>query len=267
LILSIYVHDFHRHEGSRQVSTAAVFEPDYYSGYPEEHSVFGDLLPDVPPIKTFVSSDRHASVTPEELCQKWSIGLKQARNTLKSTTQHGVRSSVLPISWRYGADRYYNKKRLRTNIGTDWMYGSHKSMHGNTGGQVFGGGDSHFIDFYPGTSKSLAGEGLKSFIHDWGRPDTIVMDGANEQTGRNTEFQRTCRKEDIHVHVTEPYRPEQNPAEKMIGEAKKKWFRHVMKKRPHPRTWDYGFKWICKIMQRTAYDTPTLKNRTSIECM
>jgi hypothetical protein len=49
-------------------------------------------LQDVPATRTFESKERHTSVTPEDLSERWSIGLGQARETLKRTTQRIVRS-------------------------------------------------------------------------------------------------------------------------------------------------------------------------------
>ena len=41
---------------------------------------------DEPAAKTFVSAERHISVTPEDLSKRWGIGLQQAKETLKRTT-------------------------------------------------------------------------------------------------------------------------------------------------------------------------------------
>jgi len=64
---------------------------------------------DLPGHKTFISKQRHSAVTPEQLSKRWSIGLTQARQTIKVTTQHGVRSAILPLSRRYQTDRMYNQ--------------------------------------------------------------------------------------------------------------------------------------------------------------
>ena len=72
-------------------------------------------LQDVPAARTFESKERHMSVTPEDLSERWSIGLGQARETLKRTTQRIVRSAVMPLNRRYRADRIFGKRRLRGN--------------------------------------------------------------------------------------------------------------------------------------------------------
>ena len=62
------------------------------------------VQPDLPSHKTFVSSQRHPAITAEQLSERWNIGLSQARQTIKVTTQRGVRSAILPLSRRYRTD-------------------------------------------------------------------------------------------------------------------------------------------------------------------
>ncbi len=58
-----------------------------------------DMTLDVLLPKTFATSKRHASVTAQELSERWLIGLTQAHETIKVTTQNCIpRSAVLPLS-------------------------------------------------------------------------------------------------------------------------------------------------------------------------
>eukprot|EP00980_Cylindrotheca_fusiformis_P007870 scaffold1674_cov96-Cylindrotheca_fusiformis.AAC.1 len=50
------------------------------------------------------SDSRQSVITAERLAQQFNIGLETARNTLKVTTQKGLRSAVHPISRRYRTD-------------------------------------------------------------------------------------------------------------------------------------------------------------------
>ena len=59
---------------------------------------------DIPVARTFESKERHTTVTPEDLSERWSMGLRQAKETLKHTTQHIVRSSKMTLARRYQAD-------------------------------------------------------------------------------------------------------------------------------------------------------------------
>jgi len=71
------------------------------------------------------------------------------------------------------------------------------------------------------TSKSEANDALSKFVWDIGIPEVIVVDGAQEQVGKNTEFNRTCRYYKIQQHQTEPHTPRQNRTEAAIGEVNK----------------------------------------------
>ena len=70
------------------------------------------LTTDVPGRRTFISDERHTSVTPAILSERWCIGIVQARNMIKVTTQKGVRSAILPLSRRYRADRVFERPLL-----------------------------------------------------------------------------------------------------------------------------------------------------------
>ena len=51
---------------------------------------------DVPEYRTFVSPDRHTKINAETLAERFAIGPKLARATLKATRQSGTRSATLP---------------------------------------------------------------------------------------------------------------------------------------------------------------------------
>ena len=55
-------------------------------------------------IANTTSRDRHCDISPESLSQKLRIGLNTARNTLKVTTQQGIRQNKYPITRRYRTD-------------------------------------------------------------------------------------------------------------------------------------------------------------------
>ena len=59
------------------------------------------------------------------------------------------------------------------------------------------------------------------------------------------------RKNDNEFHVIEPERHNQNPAEGVIREIHRKWFRVMFRKKVPKKFWDYGMRWVCKIQQRT----------------
>jgi hypothetical protein len=190
---------------------------------------------------TFQSKGRHSSVTPEDLSERWQIGLAQATETLKRTTQRLKRSAVMPLARRYRADKMYGKKRLRGMWASDTMDGRVKSLDGNRYAQVFANG-SFFAEIYPMATKASAGQALKEFCNELGVPDELTIDGSKEQNARGSEFMKTCRKGDIEVTRTEPNRPNQNPSEGVIREVRRRWFRTMIRKRVPRRLWDYGVR-------------------------
>jgi hypothetical protein len=222
-------------------------------------------LVDVEARKTFISKERHSAVTSENLSERWNIGLNQAKQTLKVTTQRGVRSAILPVSRRYRTDRMYHQKKLRNQkFYTDTLFGRCKSISNNTSAQIFAN-ESYFVKAYPMEKKSMAGQALRQFIRDFGVPEQLTSDGASEQTGPKTEFMQNVRKYEIEHHVSEPHRPQQNRAESVIREVKKRWFRQMTKKRVPKRLWDYGIVWICEVMSLTANSNFALDGRTPLE--
>ena len=94
-------------------------------------------MSDIPIPKTFMSQDRKSFVNPDSLSDKWLIGRQQAQQTIHVTTQRGIRSTILPLSRRYRADRFYQRKRLDGHFYTDTYYARAKSLHGNTCAQSF----------------------------------------------------------------------------------------------------------------------------------
>ena len=220
---------------------------------------------DLPGHKTFISKKRHSEVTPEQLSERWNIGLAQAKQTIKVTTQRGVRSAILPLSRRYRTDRMYNQRKLRgQRFYTDTVIGKYKSVTNNTCAQLFAN-ESFFAKAYPMERKSFAGAALRQFIRDYGVPEQLTFDGAAEQVKPKTEFMKNVRKYEIDYHIIEPHRPQQNRAETVIREVKKRWFRQMVKRKVPKRLWDYGIVWACEIISLTSNSAFSLDGRTPME--
>jgi hypothetical protein len=219
---------------------------------------------DLPQAKTFQSKGRHSTTTAEDLSERWHIGLVQAKETMKRTTQRLKRSAAMPLARRYRADRMFERKRLRGMWSSDTMDGRVTSIDGNRYGQVFANG-SFFAAIYPMAKKASAGQALKEFISDFGVPDKMTIDGSKEQNKSGTDFVKECRKHDIQTTTTEPERSNQNPAEGVIREIRKKWFRIMIRKRVPVRLWDYGVRWTCEIMQRTSTEAGGLRGTCPLE--
>ena len=200
----------------------------------------------------------------KDLSERWFIGLAQAIETIKATTQNCIRSAILPLSRRYRADRIFEKPLLRGDFYTDTMDGRCKSLNGNRYAQVMANKD-FFAVAYPMTNKSGAGDALRQFINEYGRPEKLTFDGSQEQCGRKTEFMKNIRKYCVSHHVTEPYRPNHNFVEGVIREVRKKWFRVMVRKSVPQRLWDFGLLWVCDIQNRTSNSARGLNNRCPLE--
>ena len=123
----------------------------------------------------------------------------------------------------------------------------------------------YFVDVYPIKKKSHCGDGLGEFITDYGVPLKMTFDGSKEQTLTGTEFMKKIRKYDTNYHISEPDRPNKNPAEGVIRELRRKWFRMMVQNRVLRRLWDYEYRHACKVMQHTASHSGRLNGRTSVE--
>jgi hypothetical protein len=113
--------------------------------------------------------------------------------------------------------------------------------------------------------KSLAGAALRQFIRDYGVPEQLTFDGSAEQVKPKTEFMKQIRDHHIDYHIIEPYRPQQNRAETVIREVKKRWFRQMTRRKVPKRLWDYGIVWACEIMSLTSNSSFSLEGQTPME--
>ena len=209
---------------------------------------------------------RHSKISAETLSERFLIGLPRARATLKATTQHGVRSAILPLSRRYRDDRRYAQRWLLGKFSTDTFYATTKSLHGHKVSQIY----SHkagFVATYDMTKDDgpTVGQTRNDFIHEWGILDTLVFDGAKVQTGQNTLFMKIVREANIDYHVSEPRQPNQNPSEATIREVKKRLYRLMLKKRVSQCLWNFALRWICETGNVTVTSLHYVQRRTPLE--
>jgi len=195
------------------------------------------------------------------------IGLSAAKKTLRVTTQSGIRNVYAPAERKLRQrTTHLNFPNLRGRWYTDTLFSKVKSIRGNKGAQVFTNGKG-FDCIYPHVSKSCAGEGLTRFIQDVGVPQTLVMDGAMEQIGRQSEMGKVCRAHHIEVRPTVPYQPWKNLAESAIRINKSALLRTLRRTRAPRRTWCYALMWVSAIRRLTASDIPGLDGRTPTEAV
>jgi hypothetical protein len=194
---------------------------------------------------------RHTALTADEVSRKFGVGIETARNTLKVTTQYGIRHAVNPLTRRYRTDIMQSKrKRLNDTFYSDTMFSGVKSIRGNTCAQLFTNGK--FVHLEPMSRKAQAGEALHSMMDEVGIPNKMIFDGAKEQTGAKSEFQKALRKYHVVPWQTEPYSPWQNRAEDQIREVRRRWKLLRQRKKVPVRLWDYAMVHITKLLNLTA---------------
>ena len=200
------------------------------------------------------------------MAERFRIGLEQARATIRATTQKGIRSAIMPLSWRYKTDRFYHTKRLMGKFSTDTVYFKVKTLHQYVGSQVF----THKCGFnapyhLSRVNGDQVGESLADFVHEYGAPEHLTFDGASVQTGRRTRFQEVIRKSNIDYHVSQPRRPNENPAEQAIREIKKRWYNIQAKTGADDRLSDYGISYVCEVGNLTTSSSKYARGRTPLE--
>ena len=67
-----------------------------------------------------VETERHLGVSAESLSRKWKVDLQTARQTLRVTTQQGIRTAVAPITQRYRVD---NLSPTQESLADNDLYG------------------------------------------------------------------------------------------------------------------------------------------------
>jgi hypothetical protein len=145
--------------------------------------------------------NRHSHITPEEVARNFKCGLDTVKQTLKTTTQHGVRHAIHPLHRRYRVDHLdLNHRHLHDTFYTDTIFSKVKSLNGNVCAQVFTNG--RYTRVFPMTSKSSENiaRALREFIDDVGVPNTLICDLATEQVGPHTPMMREIRRFHIKVH-------------------------------------------------------------------
>ena len=108
------------------------------------------------------------------------------------------------------------------------------------------------MEAYPIKKKSDFHLGLDKFVREYGVPDNMTYDGAQEQIGIKKEFKRVMRKYEIKGHATETKRSNQNSVEECIRELRRRWYRSMFRMHCPRALWSYGIPYVSKIMKITA---------------
>ena len=162
-------------------------------------------------IGAMASDTRHSKVTVKEVSKKFRCGLETAKNTLKRTTQRGVRRGINPLFRRYRTDHAdLNRRRLNLTMSTDALFVTTKSLAGNKVAQLYTTGN--YTKVYPMANKDgdNTGDTLSDICRNVGIPKTLVCDLASEQVGRHTKFMKEVRRLGIDLKNAEKGQHKQN---------------------------------------------------------
>ena len=94
----------------------------------------------MPQPKTFQLKGIYSNVLPEELSERWKIGIEQARETIAKTTQILTRSAVMLLLSLYKSDRVFQTKKITGMGATYTMDVQVKSLDYNQYVQVISNG-------------------------------------------------------------------------------------------------------------------------------
>ena len=97
--------------------------------------------------------------------------------------------------------------------------------------------------------------------------ERLIYDGAPEQIGRKTEFQRIMQKYNIRGHIAESGRSSHNPVEGCIREPRQQWFRTMFRSYCPQSLWCYGIPNVANVMQITLSFADNLQGRTPLDAL
>ena len=187
-------------------------------------------------------SEKKSSLDAETLAKSWRIGLKSAKETIKVTTQRGIRRPSGSLSRRFQTQPWRQKKKLKGKFYSDTMHFTmNNAERSERCAQVTTNGRG-FSDFFPITTKYHCSDGLVHFINRYGVMDHLVVDGAKEQGAYNTwktPWQKVVKKYMIRQTWIQPYCWWQNAAEREIGEIRRDIKFYTQRKGSPKRLWGF----------------------------
>ena len=202
-------------------------------------------------IANTTSRNRHCDISPESLSAKLRIGLNTARDTLKVTTQQGIRQAVHPITRRYRTDTMSLKiRRLRATVYTDTGFINTKSLAQNTCYQGYS--SDNFIKIIPMRDQKDAPDSLLAFAHDVGAPAELISDHAAMLIGPQCEYAKKARFLNIKQSSCEAHTQRHNKFEGETRLLKRRWKNRMATNDTPLRAWDYALVYESEILSMIA---------------
>ena len=187
------------------------------------------------------------------------LPLETIKHTLNCTTQLAKWHATVPMKRHWKARfPFLNIHRLREPVATDTFFANCKSIGGFTCAQVFFGIQSRMINVYPMRTESDGPHAYEDFLRDEGCPTLLRRDNSKMQTGEN--FTSINRHFCIKDGLTEPYHPQQNPAENQAVKWLKSHAQVVMNISGAPEyAWADCMLWIADVHNVVANDSLNLR--------
>ena len=196
------------------------------------------------------SKERRTTVPATTLARRWGTSVDTATNTLRSTTQRGLRYLQGDITRRFRTRQTQLQNRLlNTRMYTDTMFAEKQSAQGNTCAQLFVTAEG-FADGEPMKSKADAHMVLERICREVGIPKLLVSDGAKEEI--YGDWGKIVKHNLIQVRQTEPYSGWQNRCEDEIREVKKHFGRIMALHRCPTAFWDFAWKYTIELRQKLS---------------
>ena len=194
-------------------------------------------------------------------CLGWR-SLDRCKKTMSATTQYANNYLRLALRQHYKSrEPLLNCRRLAEIMCTDTFFATVKALGGDVCAQMYAGKKSYLTEALGMQEESSFVGTLLDFIRKWGAPMALLSDNAKSETGKAAkEVLRTYNIKDLQ---TEPHHPNQNPAERRIGQVKSMCV-DIMDRVGAPAClWLLCLQYCCYVLNRMAH--PGLKNRTPIE--
>ena len=189
-------------------------------------------------------------------------GKLTTENTLKATTQLGTISTRIPLRPHIRSrNPLLTCKRFMEDYATDTWYFSPRSYEGFTCCQLFYGLKSKRIANYGMKTESHGPDALLDFFREEGVPISIRRDNSKMQTGYL--WKQLMRRYNCKDQFTEPHNPQQNPAERAIGEVKTTIKKTYIDTGCHPKAWYRLVQHVIDVKNHTALES--LNWRTPLE--
>ena len=105
-------------------------------------------------------------------------------------------------------------------MSTNTVFLTHKSSDGIKAAQIYGTSFLYAKSYpIPDSKDAHVGQTIKNLINEVGKPEKLLMDGAQVQTGTHITLMKIIRQYGINYHISEPYRHNENPVEGNSQEA------------------------------------------------